>query len=1122
MSDTFLVSKKNQYKIKSLHIVPFSEKIFVSKFLINKNQYKISYETGIFSLNEIDKLSVNDTIIIVYQSLKINLRNEYKRRNIITVYDTLSKDSIKFSRPLKNIFSSESIFGKNIQKSGALIRGFTIGTNRDFTLNSGLRLQLNGKISDDIELIAALTDENTPIQPEGNTETLQELDKVFIELRHKYATGTFGDFDFIDNQSEFSKLNKKLQGLKGGFYLQKTKGNIVIASSRGKFNSIQFFGKDGNQGPYRLYGINNERTIIIIAGSERVYIDGQLMKRGENNDYTIDYSNAEITFTPKRLITSFSRISIDFEYTDQNYSRNFFGANFSTQLYKDKIKLGINYYREGDDENNPISISLSDNDLKILQKAGDTRNAAAKSGVSLAQPDSSNNIRGFYSKIDTVINSKLFSYYLYAPGNVNSIYNVSFSYVGDGKGDYVKESLGNYKFVGIGKGSYLPVIFLPMPELKQLINFYINANLSNGIKLSGEFSGSIWDKNRFSAIDDNDNFGYARNLLFEIEPHKMKIGNINFGKAGISYKDRFIQSRYTSLDRINSIEFNRNYNISELQNDNQVLREISLNYFPFETLSIFSQYGFLKNGNRFASDRYFNEVKFSNNKDYNFYYKLDYVKSNNDNISTKWNRQNSSNFYSFGIIKPGLELLFENKEEKKFDSLLSSSYKYSEIIPSLELISSYLNFKFSYSFREEYFPIDNYLEKQSNANITQIQIGFNKFKEFTSSLSFTFRKKYYTDKFVKMGFVNNETILFLSQSRFNFFRNFIYGDLYYQAATEQTSKMEKVFMKVPKGNGNYVYIGDTNNNGIADENEFELTSYDGEYILITIPTEQLFPVIDLKSYVRWTTDFDKIISDKNLFTSLLKNLSSETFLRIEENSKDKNTKEIYLMKLSKFLNDSTTLRGSQLFQQDLYFFKNNSKFSVRMRYFQRKSLNQFSGGVERGYFKERSIRIKFRLVKEINNQTDFVNQADNLLPTTISNRARKINRNDLSTDFSYRPKNNLEVGFKIQTGRSTDSYPRIPTRVDMNSLLLRVNYSITNAGRIRIETERLELTSNTSISNIPFEITRGNVIGKNYFWRVFFDYRIGNNLQTSLSYDARLLGRNKVIHTMNAEARAFF
>jgi len=66
------------------------------------------------------------------------------------------------------------------------------------------------------------------------------------------------------------------------------------------------------QGPYRLNGINNERAIRIIAGSEKIYLDGVQLKRGENNDYIIDYSNAEITFTPRRIITSVSRISVDF------------------------------------------------------------------------------------------------------------------------------------------------------------------------------------------------------------------------------------------------------------------------------------------------------------------------------------------------------------------------------------------------------------------------------------------------------------------------------------------------------------------------------------------------------------------------------------------------------------------------------------------------------------------------------------------------------------------------------------------------------------------------------------------------------------------------------------------
>jgi hypothetical protein len=48
------------------------------------------------------------------------------------------------------------------------------------------------------------------------------------------------------------------------------------------------------------------------------------------------------------------------------------------------------------------------------------------------------------------------------------------------------------------------------------------------------------------------------------------------------------------------------------------------------------------------------------------------------------------------------------------------------------------------------------------------------------------------------------------------------------------------------------------------------------------------------------------------------------------------------------------------------------------------------------------------------------------------------------------------------------------------------------------------------------------VIGKNYFWRASFDYKVASYIQTSLNYDARLLGGSRVIHTMRAEAKAYF
>ena len=116
----------------------------------------------------------------------------------------------------------------------------------------------------------------------------------------------------------------------------------------------------------------------------------------------------------------------------------------------------------------------------------------------------------------------------------------------------------------------------------------------------------------------------------------------------------------------------------------------------------------------------------------------------------------------------------------------------------------------------------------------------------------------------------------------------------------------------------------------------------------------------------------------------------------------------------------------------------------------------------------------------------------------------------------------IEAGFRIRVERRTDDFPSAPTIIDVNSLMLRVNISFEGKGRLRAEIERNELTANTAENFIPFELTKGNLIGKNYFWRLNFDYRLSSNLQSTLGYEGRLQGTGKVVNTLRAEARAYF
>jgi len=182
----------------------------------------------------------------------------------------------------------------------------------------------------------------------------------------------------------------------------------------------------------------------------------------------------------------------------------------------------------------------------------------------------------------------------------------------------------------------------------------------------------------------------------------------------------------------------------------------------------------------------------------------------------------------------------------------------------------------------------------------------------------------------------------------------------------------------------------------------------------------------LKTNFRFALSFEKIFSNTSLM-KYVKPFSTETVIRIEENSNTDEIDKIYWLRLSKFLNERTTIRGNQYFQNDLYLFKNSNDFSIRSRFIEKKSLNQFSGGTEKGFYNERNYRIKLKLLEEIGNQSDFVFTKDMLTASSISNRERQFNSFEFISDFSYKPYNFLEVGFKFSFGSGKDTKPAEPT-----------------------------------------------------------------------------------------------
>jgi len=1119
LTKNFIIESSLQVTLDSLKWKKFS----YSKF---SNTVSIELDTAVI---------LPSNIFVSYSYLPLQLKPSYSLRTLVFKTDSVTKKKTRsvVTQP-EGVFSN--IFGPELTKSGSITRGFMVGSNRDLTLSSGFRLQMAGKLSSDIEILAALTDENTPIQPQGNTQTLQEIDNVFVEIKSPTYIATLGDFQYSSSGSEFANVNRKLQGARLSADYQtitpQTQANVTGATSRGKFNTNQFFGVEGVQGPYRLVGKNNESNIIIIAGSEKVYVNGIEMVRGDNNDYSIEYGSAEITFSTRRLITDASRIVVDFEYSDRKFTRNFIGAASSSKLLEG-VSLRAQYYREGDNPDAPIDIVLSDADKDTLKRAGNKQ--PTKSGIANVGIDTSTGIgKGNYIAVDTAINGAPYTLYRFEPGTPLSIYNIAFSNVGFGRGDYIREGLGRYKFAGINGGQYAPIILLPVAQLHQLYSFQAAITPLDNLSIKSEYSASSFDQNRFSSLGDNENDGSAVKLNFSYSPKDITLSDVSIGSFDVSLSERYKEKTFFAFDRSDVVEFGRKWSTDSLSSTAQTseeIREGKLSYFPTENVTLSSSAGTLERSTQFSSRRYDGlfEMKKENYPQVSYYVEKISGEEKAARINNVWFRQKGNTLYTLYNLTPSFKFEEENRKVAfdANDSLVPSSYAFTAYAPKLSAENT-LGFDASTEFewrKDEAFN-EGALVPQANSFTQNYSIALKEIKDFSASTIVTLRDKKYEPVFQATN-INQQTTLIKIQSRYRPFSQGLDIDLFYDAATQRTAKLERIFYKVRKGEGQYIWK-DYDNDGIVDvndEREFLLNRYDGEYNSTTINSDNLIPVINIKTSSRIRITPSRFLKQSDsFFENALKILSSETYARFEERSTERNITKIYLLNPDYLFRPSTMQYGFQYLQQDIFFFENNPAYSFRFRYNQRKGLSQYSLGLEQNYSRERSIRSRFQVANDISNQTDIIFKNDNALSSSLLNQSRQIVSTILTTDFSYRPEQNIEIGFKIDNSQSEDWFSPQPVTVDFNGQTIRTVFSFQNNGQIRGEFSREEvlIKNQPATYSTPYELTSGRDIGKNYLWTLSSEYRIGGNMQFSLYYSGRTTPRSGVVHNGRIEVRAYF
>lgn len=1100
--------------------------------------WKFDRLTGIL---EISGFNIQDTelpakLYVHYQRLPVSLRLNYYRR-ILRPFDARTDDALQpegeeGGRGALLVSGSRGetpdLFGTGrLTRSGSITRGITVGSNQDASLESGLRFEISGFITDDVQLTALLTDQSTPIQPDGSTQNLREFDQVLIRLEHERATVQLGDVDVSLRNSAFAQIERRLQGLEsrvsaGSWGEWQASASVV----RGRFRTMQFPGREGVQGPYRLTGSQGEQFIIVLAGTERVFLNGELLSRGEENDYIIDYGLGEIEFTRRRMIAATHRITVDFQYVTQEYNRTLLTAESNHYgLFGGRMSVGATFIQESDSRELNAEFGLTEEEIRILEQAGRDVDQAVISGADSVgfrpNPDFIP-----YARVDTVQAGVTYTIFRAAPGEPEGVWRVRFSRVGDGLGSYrrTRTNLNGivYEWAGPGQGAYEPFRRIPAPQQQRMLSLRSSYSLSRSVELYGETAFSELDVNRF-APDDTRIQAAAWQGGMRFRPVETRLGRVG---ANLRYKS--IPAGFAFFDRTREPEFDRDWNIPAGSPEGEQLAEsdISVQFTDFSSAT--AGFGNLRR-DEISSTRGFLRVNMAEPGTINWTQRADAVLATYGLSSTRssWLRQNGRISYTAGLggltLSPRLDSDAEQRTQRLSgsDSLQVSSFRYAEITPGIEAAwQQGFRLDLSAGYRVEEDVRDAAFAPEAFTYTTQIRSGYEHSDQLSVSAGFLYRQRRQTENLAReTAAVTSNSVLFSAGADYRSAEPWLAVQWQYEGGTETRPLLQETYIEVGPELGNYVWI-DFNEDGVRQIDEFfpAINPDEGTFIRLFIPGDELIPVVSVNTRLRMR--FEPGLLRPGTWWE---EVALSTLLEIREQNEGSGIAPVLMLNLREFLSDANTIEGRLLWQQELQLFRKNRAADLRLRYTSTDTKNRRAGGLETSVNRIFTTDAAYRFSRFIQLGTEITFEKRDLLSERLSSRDFSIRGVEVSPFVRYTFNRSLQATAGTGIGRKRDVLP-----ADAVRLLRYRAYTDWRwfAGSSLQTTARLEWRSNI-LRGQPgslgsFELTDGAGTGTTWQWSVQGTYRINRYLRASLSYNGRTVQERPLIQTLRVNMTAVF
>ena len=1089
--------------------------------LVDSTYYKIDFGKAILTFT---KPLETDSIIIEYLRYPTFLTKKYFQLDESIIVE--STDNMQqFYKLSESNKENRFIPFDGLTTSGSISRGVTVGNNQNSVLNSELDLQISGKLNEKVSLRASIQDANIPLQESGYSQRLDEFDQVFIELFSENWNIRAGDIDLENNQSFFAEFSKRVQGLSLNANLGSTssKTNVFAAGAlvRGQFTTSQFTAQEGNQGPYKLQGPNNELFVLVVSGSETVYVNGIALERGENKDYIIDYNAGELIFNSTFPITSEMRITVDYQYSERNYSRivAYGGANYSSE----KFSIGASIYLENDAKNQPLLQNLSSDQVQLLSDAGDDRTQmVAPSEVA----ESFNENRILYKK--ELVNG--IEAFVFSNNPEDELFSVRFTLVGDNQGNYIltnTSAINNiYEYIepisGIPQGNYEPVIQLVAPTKLQMAVVNGRYNPSEKTNIYFEAAGSKNDLNLFSNLDDDNNDGLAGKLTI----NQSIIKRDSTWNLDILADAIFIQESFRTIQRLNKrAEFNRDWNLEQTsvsQNTegfgNQKLLSTGIQLYHANKGSIKYEFEHLNYSENFNGNRH---IMFANLNlgNWNIFSNSSALNSNSKINSSNFLRSFNRVTYRFKKQWLGTKISLEDNEQRAIetDELTPLSQKFTSFEMFYGIGDSTKVFaEVGYINRVNDSIRNNELVKVNTSNTYYLKSKLINSKKTNLSVYLNYRTLKNEDESI----TDENSINSRLQFNQKLFDQVVNWNTVFETNSGVLPQQDFTYVEVDEGQGAYTWI-DYNGNGIQELEEFEIAQFQdqGTYVRVLLPN-QVFIKTHQNRLSQLLTINPQLAASKNSSKSSFWNrLYNQTSYLIDKKIR-RNSDNFNINPFKDYGEEQLGLNLS--FRNVLFLNRGKQRYTTSYTYLSNKSKNLLSVGSIGNNLESHQFNFVHKIAKTWLLNTFF-----------IVGKKESISENFVSKNFNINEvRFNPKLSYLFDINSRFDMFYQYANKDNTIGLLeslhqqkYGVSFSFSKNQKSAINGE-LNYFSNKFSGNqnspVAYQMMEGLQPGKNFTWSLLAQKRLTKFLDLNLNYFGRKTETSKTIHTGTIQLKAYF